>query len=846
VLAVVGLCLPLLVWIFGEPGSDRSETASRQRSSAHAAAPLPLTQAPGPVQDRDVEGAGDSAADTSERPTPPSGGGIGPEPAWGDPTVWTGSSPAEVVTTAPVYTATVTGRVVDARGHPVPGVRVSGILGIISCWGGPSKSADPNQQSVTGPDGRFRLDISSEHVLPTHLGLGPPKATDLLPRQADLEGLGHGDTRDLGDLALVQGGRVEGRATDPTGRPLAGVTIRTQQGSLFMDRALGGAAFTEVASWNSSSNIIVNEYSGISAEEVVVMSGSRGGSFRGGLVLSGSDGPSGPSATTGEDGRFVLHSVPPGNHTLVASLRPYALARRDGVVVRAGLATRGIELGLTPGPVLEVEVLDERGVPVKGAVVMGTDDEGASFNSTTNARGIATSPPLTSPRVDLSVAAEGHLGSSTSLNAPAGARRLRARVTLGAASTIRLQAEPTGSVFALRRGGSEWLSPEQQEDTFLFRGLSPGRYDILFNGAEGLGTLASDVQVRSGEPLELGRLTPTLLEPLRVRVVDAEGRPLAGASLQPLEATLNEVMTDESGEVDVLLWPGDHPHRVRAFGHSETISVLRAGPITTIRLEPASAFLTVRAGQARDPQGDLRARQLTLRRLEGAPTSVTFVERTRVPLPAPGRYAVDLDGHACGVVEVAAGQEVEFVAQEPRPLETEITIQGSTGRALAGAEVSLSTVDPRVTSQHLFPAVSAVGHTDARGVAKLSLQRGPAVRELFAQVVSEGQTRVFRFSLGEGSRIQRTLQLPRSANTQLEVDAGGVALAGSQVELTPLTAQSARTQVATLDASGRVSFRIVLPGRYRVSVKGEGESVSREVEVGTEGTSISLGSSSRL
>lgn len=866
VLAVVGLCLPLLIWMFGEPEREPLPTASQQAVAtasplrARAQAPAPRSadapaSEPAPLASADAD-----ERDAGERPTPPAHG-IGPEPSWADPAAW--GNPVEVTpSAAPVYTATITGRVVDPHGQPVPGVSVSGVLGIISCWGGPAANQTTGQRAITGPDGRFRLQISSEHMLPTHVGLSPPKKTDLLPNQHELEGLGQGDERDLGDLALIQGGRVEGRVTDPTGRPLAGALIRTQQGPLVLDRALGGAGVDQLLSWGqtvdfvdtSSPSVVHAEWSGDPVltwgQEVepvdtrssdLVVSGER--TFRSGIILDTSRQIAGPSTTSRADGSFTLHRVPPGNHTLVASLRPYAVARRDAVVVRAGLATRGVQLQLTPGPVLEVEVLDERGVPIAGALVTGSDDEGGSFNGVTNARGIATSPPLTSSRFDLQVSAPGQRRGASVATAPRGAERFRVRVTLAAASELRLQVDPAGSVFAIRRGDQTWLNPEVEGESLVFRELQPGRYDVMSSGAEGVGVLARDVVIRAGEKLDLGRVSPTPLEELRVRVLDPQGQPVAGATLQPSEPMLGTASTDERGEAILTLWPGDHPHRISAFPHAETTRVLRGGGHETIRLQPASSFLTVHAGPARDESGAPRARQLTLHRAEGTSTSVTFVEQTRVPLPGPGRYVIDVDGYACGEVQVRAGQELTFEAQEPSPIEVQVTVLGPQGRPLPGAEVSITTTDPRGTTPSLTPAISAPGaHTDAQGVAKTRFVRGPSSREAFAQVVSAGQTRVFRFPLPEGSSAQQVVQF--SAETSvLEIDARAVGRPGASIELAPLTAQGARIQYATLDASGQASFSSVLPGRYRVSL-GQGSSrVVREVEVGASGASITLASS---
>jgi len=852
VLTVVGLCLPLLFWMFGEGEAKRP--LPREEQSARAPLARPLAQAPAPSMPSPGESAAAAPEDSEQgRPTPPRGGGIGPEPAWSDPAVWTGQLPPAATGAAPIYTATITGRVVDPAGHPVPGVKISGVLGMISCWGGPSRTTSADQRAVTGPDGRFRLEISSEHLLPSHLGLAPPAETDLLPSQAEIPDLGQGDARDVGDLPLAQGGRIEGHVSNTLGLPLAGVQIRTQQGSLALDRALGGSVvLANDASWGSglSHTSAIRGLEPVSTADAIVFSSSSSNAFRGGLVLSSEE--LGPTTRSRADGSFTLHAVPPGNHTLVALLRPYSVSRRDAIAVRAGATTRGVRLSLAPGLVLEVEVLDSRGRPIPRAAVTGTDDEGASFVTLTDAQGVATSPPLTSRRFDVQVTAAGQRSTSSALTAPAGSKRFRLRVTMGSASEIRFRTPAEGSilqpasVFAIRRGTSVWVSPEQEGNTYSFRELPPGRYDVLGNGPKGLLTLAQDVRVRGDDRVDLGLLTPTPTEPLRVRVLDAKGLPIPGATLEPLGAPLGAPSTDESGLALLNLWPGEHPHRVVAHGHAEATHVFSGSGEQVVRLAPATTFLRVNAARVLDDQGALRARQLTLRRPGASPISITFLDQAQVPLPAPGRYAVDIDDHACGEVEVKAGQTLEFTAPEPQAVEVELTLLSAEGRAVVGAEVTLTSGDPRPgsTQDALFSPVTApIAHTNARGVAKVTLERGAAIQEVFAQVVSEGKTLVFPLSLPAESRLTRTLQFPRSSSATLEVDAGGLGQPGSLVELKPLTAVSARTQVASLDANGRVVFQGVLPGRYRVTLFADEAQTSREVEVTGAGAEVTLGSS---
>lgn len=854
VLIVVGLCLPFLLWLFAEREESPLDSASartplsaegRRLATPPPAAPPslgePLRQPLGPER--------------PPNPPEPSLAGEEGKLEWADDQVWTGQAEV-VVNVARVHTATYSGRVVDPNGQGVAKVRVGGVVGnILSGWntGDVVDSHQIGPSVTTDAEGRFTFKVRSIVTFPTHLQLTPPKESDLVARQHDLGGLGNGALVDLGDLKLVQGGRVEGRVSGPGGVGLAKVGVRIQQGSLELDRATSGTnILIQSSSFGSSiplevGNDNIVEWAGhdfsSSHLDLSFNSVRNGGSARG-LSFSGSEAAL-PNAVSRADGTYTIHGVTPGRYTVVALLRPYTVARFDGVRVRPGLPTRGVNLALALGPVLEVHVRDQEGRPIEGASISGTDGEGLAFGIKTNAEGIAVSEPLTTRRVDLYVDAPGQRGQSSQIQLPVGVTRHKTQVTLRPAGRLRFTAAGPGSAFAIRQGTLEWVQPSQDGDTYTFDLMQPGRYDLLFSNGQELFVAARDVVVRGEGLVDLGALHPVRVEPLRVRVLDAAGRPLGGASLVCQGSYTGSTATGEEGEGQLVLYPGKHSCLVQRHGYADATFTLEGSGAQTVRLPAASSSLTLRL-KANLPRVD---HSLVLRREGAIVHTATFQSELRVPLGAAGRYSIEIDGYATGYAEVPAGAEAVFQAQPPTKLQLDLTVLGVSGGPARGAEVRVGTQDPRpgTGAALAFGGVeAAMVHTNDQGLAEVQFLRGAVAREVFVRVVAEGQESVFRVPIAEGNRLAQTLRLEAGSGASLEVDAGGIGKAGAVVELKPLTALSAVNQLATLDERGRVVFAGVRPGRYRVTLLAEDRATSAasaEVEVDAAGAQVTLQSS---
>jgi protocatechuate 3,4-dioxygenase beta subunit len=204
----------------------------------------------------------------------------------------------------------LSGRVVDEEGQPVPGVTVR-------CE---NRVGAPREARTDG-DGRFQFGglRAGNYVLQA---ASPGPQTD---RVTDLQGvmLPEGGQAHCPDLRIVRAGEVSGRLTDEKGQPLAGVEISARR-----EVELAPRMFTQGDS---------------------------------------------PSARTGADGSYRLR-LPPGQWQVRAELYPEGALGEDehrpepGVRVAAGENTH-LDLTL-PAPVrLRARVLDADGRPVAGAWV---------------------------------------------------------------------------------------------------------------------------------------------------------------------------------------------------------------------------------------------------------------------------------------------------------------------------------------------------------------------------------------------------------------------------------------------------------------------------------------------
>jgi hypothetical protein len=126
--------------------------------------------------------------------------------------------------------------------------------------------------------------------------LAPPPELDWIARTHAAPLLGDARVLDLGDLALAQGGRIEGRVGDAEGAPVAGAHVGIQEASFYSDHSIDQAVLSRL------------------------------------LSSEGTWDPYEPRATSRADGTYSLRGVKPGMHSLAAT-KEGATERRDGVSV---------------------------------------------------------------------------------------------------------------------------------------------------------------------------------------------------------------------------------------------------------------------------------------------------------------------------------------------------------------------------------------------------------------------------------------------------------------------------------------------------------------------------------
>jgi large repetitive protein len=255
------------------------------------------------------------------------------------PGILAGVSSPGTVAIALQKAASVSGRVTDESGAPVPGARVrfarnSNVRALMR--GGPA--AFLGRPGVkTGPDGAFRMG-----------GLAAEKNLTLeAAKPGYVTAKRHGITLKAGepikDVALVvkRGLEARGRVVDSAGQPIAGAEIRLSRAER------GGARF-------------VFQFGGMNPEK--------------------------PDATSGADGSFRVAGLEPGDYALAVTRDGYAPKRVPSVTVVEKGRNEWPPIVLPAGVPIAGVVRSSKGDPVVGAEVFAFA-EGVSRNSRTDPEG---------------------------------------------------------------------------------------------------------------------------------------------------------------------------------------------------------------------------------------------------------------------------------------------------------------------------------------------------------------------------------------------------------------------------------------------------------------------------
>lgn len=411
----------------------------------------------------------------------------------------------------------IRGEVVDARGVPKAGVKVTYMTG---------RGDQEAPETTTSSDGSF--------VLPPTPWSTKPGSQVQLVAVADGGGMGvtyarlpkDGERATPVTIRLSGTGSVRGRVLDPDDEPVAGALV------------------TLVIDWG----------------ETMKRSQRRSGRGRTWQVLRAAQDPRHArlDGITDAEGGFLLTAVPLGAYRVSASFGLDSVTAEDLVVVESGgTATQDVQLG--DGAGIEGYVLDAEGAAVPGARVTAYPERqraGMSRTSQLTARsqsdGRFVLHNASGERYTLRAWAGGYESKSLRDVAPGQSGITLTMTPLGwIDGVVRYQGRPYQGTFTVSakpigesRGREEMLSSRfrpggasqntfhTDDGKFLLRNLKAGEYDLSAQTPEGL-IVASAARIRVGD----GRGTRATVDlvggaVLSGKVVDdATGEPLIGAQV---------------------------------------------------------------------------------------------------------------------------------------------------------------------------------------------------------------------------------------------------------------------------------------------------------------------------
>lgn len=392
------------------------------------------------------------------------------------------------------------GRFVDLAGAPRAGVAFTvharqgfgGVPGYLELPGRPGVE----QQVETGADGRFEFRIGSRDASWLRL----VDAQELVFVEPARFEPSTGD-RDVGDLVVAGAASIAGHVRNAAGQPLADVEVTVGSGALL---------------------------------------GSSG------------------KARTGTDGAFVLGGLRPGAWQVRTASSQFLPGSAE-VDLAAEERRTGLELVLEPGRAIAGRVVDDRGFGVAGMKVTSLRREsrgGMSIErfsdkeaATTDARGEFLLRGLEQDHVTVRASGDGHTDASQA-NVATGTTDLELRVQRHGSITgvlitddglpiagSRVRAEKAGPGPVIRGlvgidldGGDSARTDENGR--FELTSVPPGTVRLRATGEQHRPASLDGLRVQPAQELSGLRLIAEAGATARVRVVDDEGRPVAGARVE--------------------------------------------------------------------------------------------------------------------------------------------------------------------------------------------------------------------------------------------------------------------------------------------------------------------------
>lgn len=252
---------------------------------------------------------------------------------------------------------TVTGRLVEVDGTPIPGIHVEAFgasildffpdTGIFTNEESQQKLNFKTDESTTAEDGTFRLtglEPRAFHVLGFDIG-GPRPTARFLDAAP-----GPGETVDLGDIVLSACSVIFGTVVDSSGEPIQGARVRTTElpPIIFISGVQDYRKGCSFLIRDSSRNFVFNMPAAFAslAERLPF-----------------------PTTYTDAEGKFRLEGVPLGLHTVIVDREEFISSREgpvgtgDGgehdvgaIVLHDGVALKGKVVDLEGRPVPDVDV----------------------------------------------------------------------------------------------------------------------------------------------------------------------------------------------------------------------------------------------------------------------------------------------------------------------------------------------------------------------------------------------------------------------------------------------------------------------------------------------------------
>ncbi|MBK7977424.1 MAG: carboxypeptidase regulatory-like domain-containing protein [Deltaproteobacteria bacterium] len=381
----------------------------------------------------------------------------------------------------PWATATIEGRVTDARGAAVADAEVIG-------YGARPARAHSDRA------GRFRVaGVALERPRSFPVGIeGSAVALSvtspgLLEATLDLDDLRPDETRHV-DVVLEAGGAVRGHVSDAHGEPLAGVTV-----------------------WCD------------------LLEPERRPTSPAARLARGSGRERGESDRSG---RFEVAPLVPGRYNLIAAAAGKARRTFGPFTVTADRTTEGIELALEDGAAITLQVADRAGKPIVGAVISafpGGDrgSSGSAAASSDNQGGVELSG-LEPGTYEVEVVAERY-ARITLPGVSAGGPTLDVRLDPAARLVGRVVDAASGA--PVKRFSVGHTAFHDADGGFEFADLpeKPEPIEVLADGYAP--TTIGPFGAASGAKLDAGTVRLAKAASLRGRVVDPRGEPVVGANV---------------------------------------------------------------------------------------------------------------------------------------------------------------------------------------------------------------------------------------------------------------------------------------------------------------------------